>query len=135
MKKKLLFCAAAALGAVAVFCVPALGQSVADSLPPAPTVPDVTADTDVDQLLTAYSALYGALVLLLGYVGKWIPGLNKVPGIGLRVLTIGIVTGVIFKALGLADGWQLAIAFIGATLTYDKVTSNVKATPKAAVDK
>lgn len=88
-------------------------------------VPDITEETTVNDLLDMTNALYGALVIFLGFVAKYIPGIKNIPNVALRVLVIAIITGLIFKFTGLAGGWQMAITFIVSALGYDKIIAPV----------
>ncbi len=108
-----------------------MAQTASDTLVPPP---QITPDMPVEVLVDYSVALYSALVVLLGYLSAYIPGLNKVAGVQLRVLVVAAVTGLIFATLGFANGWQLVIGYIGATLGYDKFLGALFPTPKTEKD-
>lgn len=130
MKTKILYFAALTAGLLIAFVMPAFAQAVIDSTGALPPLPDVTPETTIEELLNVHTAVYSAVILAASYLSKFIPGLNKIPGVALRVLTVAVVVALIFKGTGLANGWQLIIGYVGATLTYDKVTSPLLSTPK-----
>ncbi|RME64359.1 MAG: hypothetical protein D6790_03350 [Caldilineae bacterium] len=108
-----------------------LAQTASDTLLPPP---NITPDMPVEVLVDYSVALYTALVVLLGYLSAYIPGLNKVAGVQLRVLVVAAVTALIFITLGFAKGWQLVLAYLTAALGYDKLLSPFFKTPKTEKD-
>ena len=82
--------------------------------------PVVTPDTTVSELLNLFTALYAGILSLLSYFSAFIPGIKKLPNVGIRVMAIAIIVGVVFLALGIAGGWQLVLGFIIAAIGYDK---------------
>lgn len=82
---------------------------------PVPIEPGVT----VGVLLDWYNALYGALVVLVGYLVPFIPGAAKLGKKVFAIAAAGLVLLVVFVTLGLADGFGLALTFLAASGVYD----------------
>jgi hypothetical protein len=84
---------------------------VVDTLEPVPVEPAPTptpaptggVTVDMNWLLNKQNAIAAALMLLLTFLSKWIPGLNKIGDTGKRAL---VVAGTVIAAL-------LAVKFIG----------------------
>ncbi|RMH17332.1 MAG: hypothetical protein D6698_08470 [Gammaproteobacteria bacterium] len=115
MKKIVLFLALI-FAALAVFA-----QAVAPDTIPA--IPDIliSPDTTITDLLNYQTALYSSIVVLLTYASAFIkPLANLIPKLPLRVIVIATVVGLVFYNIGIADGWQLVIGYLLATLGYDK---------------
>ena len=79
----------------------------------------ITDQTDLTGFLHWYEVLYGAIVILLGFVHNWIPVLTTVTEKWVRVALAGLIVGVIFFAYGFADGLSLVFTFLSAVGIYD----------------
>ena len=76
-----------------------------------------------------FEALYGALVIVLGYLTAYIPGINKIPSVAWRLVAVGMIIGGIFLALG-ANGFGLVLQFLLSGKFYDLVLIHLGKTPK-----
>ncbi len=81
--------------------------------------------------LSWYEYLYGAVVLIVGYLTAYIPGINKIPSVAWRVFAAALCIAGIFLALG-ASGIGLAFNFLLSTNLYNLIFQNIFKTPKAA---
>lgn len=93
-----------------------------DSIPlPDPMGPAST----VNDFLNLYNGIYGAVVILLGYLHNWIPGFKYIKTKWLRIILIAAVTGVIFVALGWTNGISTAFVFFQAVGLYEIIFKKV----------
>ena len=83
---------------------------VPDPIGPGATLPD---------FINLYCGLESAIILILGYLHNWIPGLNLIKAKWLRIVLIGAVTAVIFAALGLNSGLGTALVFLQTVGFYE----------------
>lgn len=106
----------------AVSFAQAVGDTIVlpDPLGPGSTLPD---------FLNLYSILEGAVIVILGYVHNWIPGLNLIPAKWIRIVLIGAVVGVIFAALGFANGIGTVFVFLQAVGFYSLILKPVAPSP------
>lgn len=88
----------------------------------------LTPDTIFDSV---YEPMYGALVILFGYLSAYIPGVKKLTPF-YRVLAFGVVAGLGFKLFGMSF-WKIASTFFLSTNLYAVVLKNVFKSPKATV--
>jgi len=65
-----------------------------------------------------YQQLEAAVIIILGYLHNYIPGLNMIRSKWFRIVLIGAVTAVIFFSLGLSDGFGVALGFFQAVGLY-----------------
>jgi|GEM_PF-5587031 len=79
--------------------------------------PDGT--TSVGQLVSMFDVLYGALVIVWGYIGKALNLKSKVPNYVFVVLAGGVVLAVAFVALGFSQIFPLIFSFLSAIGVYD----------------
>lgn len=77
-----------------------------------------------------YGSIYGALVIAFGYFSKFVPFVNKIPSTAYRVLSGGVVIGLIGIKFGLLDNWQVIISFVFSTKLYEYVFSLLKKSDK-----
>ncbi len=78
--------------------------------------------TTVGEVMTWYTALYGAALIVLTRVQAILfPKAGAVPSVALRYLIIAACVGGLFIALGFANAWSIVIGFVGSALAYDKV--------------
>lgn len=119
--KRLLFLFSLLLIAAVSFAQ-AVGDTIVlpDPLGPGATLPD---------FLNLYSILEGAVIVILGYVHNWIPGLNLIPAKWVRIVLIGAVVGVIFAALGFANGIGTVFVFLQAVGFYSLILKPVAPSP------
>lgn len=89
---------------------------VPDPIGPGATLPD---------FLNLYSGLEAAIILILGYLHNWIPGLNLIKAKWLRIVLIGAVTAVIFAALGLNSGLGTALVFLQTVGFYELIFKRI----------
>jgi len=69
--------------------------------------------------LDLFAALEAALIVVLGYLHNFIPGLNRIPSKWFRVVIIGAVVIVIFTALGWQTGFGQVLVFLQAVGFYE----------------
>ena len=113
MKLRKLFFGGAAIAFFSIASVALTAQGEVEI--PVPIDTDVT----VGVLLDWYNALYGALVVLVGYLVPFIPGAAKLGKKVFAIAAAGLVLLVVFVTLGLADGFGLALTFLAASGVYD----------------
>jgi hypothetical protein len=120
--KKILALLSLLLIAVMAFAQQAVGDTIVlpDPLGPGSTLPD---------FLNLYSILEGAVIVILGYLHNWIPGLNLIPAKWFRIVLIGAVVGVIFVALGFANGIGTVFVFLQAVGFYSLILKPVAPSP------
>lgn len=107
MKKKVLIMT---LAIVVCGVVGALAQNPGEVL-------DSIKDAKSWQELFALSdAIYGALILIGGYITPFIPGLNQIPKKVYQVLTLSIILGAVFIMFG-------STTFVSGPVIYAIVTS------------
>ncbi len=79
-------------------------------------------DPTLNRMVSTYDAIYGALVILWGYLGKAF-GLKTKFGKNyiFVVLAGGIVLGGVFLQAGLSEGFGLMFSFLNAIGIYDLI--------------
>ena len=79
-------------------------------------------EPSISKMVSAYDAIYGALVIIWGYVGKAF-GLKTKLGKNyiFVVLAGGIVMGGVFLQAGLSQGFGLVFSFLNAIGIYDLI--------------
>ncbi len=96
--------------------------------------PDGTAS--LGKLVDMYDLLYGALVIIWGYIGKALKLDTKVPNYVFVVLAGGIVLAIAFVLLGFSNVFPLIFSFLSAIGVYDllfkPVTRALLASPATA---
>jgi len=92
---------------------------------PPPLGPDAT----INDFLNLYSGLESAIILILGYLHNWIPGINIIKAKWLRIVLIGAVTAVIFTALGFNSGLSTALIFLQTVGFYELIFKKVQPSP------
>lgn len=97
---------------------------VPDPIGPGATLPD---------FINLYSGLESAIILILGYLHNWIPGLNLIKAKWLRIVLIGAVTAVIFAALGLNSGLGTALVFLQTVGFYELLFKRIIPSPPAPI--
>lgn len=132
MKRTLFFLTVAALTVLGFALLPlyAWCQAVADTIvtpPPFPTDPN---GLTLDFLLQWTDAIYGALVIGMGYLSSKIPGINKIPKTAWRVAAIALVLAMAFIVAGKGIPLALLFTFFSVTSLYDLILSLFKKTPK-----
>ncbi|MCA9366780.1 hypothetical protein KC887_00745 [Candidatus Kaiserbacteria bacterium] len=80
----------------------------------------------LDKLLNAFNVLYGALVIVWGYVAKSFNLNAKVNNFVFVVLAGGIVLGGAFIAFGFAKALPLAFTFLSAIGIYDLLVKPIE---------
>jgi len=105
-----------------LFTVIGFGQEIV--LPPI-----IGPDSPLTDLLSWTDLLYGAIVILMGYVSQYIPGINKIPKTVYRVLAIGLIVGAMFLLMGKSNAFGLLFAFLSATNFYELLLKFIKKTP------
>lgn len=72
-----------------------------------------------DWFNTGAVGLMAGLMVVIGYLGKFIPGLNKIKDTQLRLIVFVVLLGTGYTIYG-GQIWEVAIAYLGATQAYDK---------------
>jgi len=104
------------LAALAFFLIASVALTAqGEVVIPAPIEPGVK----IGVLLDWYNALYGALVVITGYLVPFIPGAAKLGKKVFAIAAAGLVLLIVFVTLGLADGFGLALTFLAASGVYD----------------
>lgn len=107
-----------ACAAMCFFMIAGIALTAQDTIElPVPIEPGV----GVGVLLDWYNALYGALVVLVGYAVPYIPGAAKLGKKVFAIAAAGFVLLVVFVSMGLADGFGLALTFLAASGVYDYI--------------
>lgn len=78
----------------------------------------------------AVEALYGAVVIILGYLSPIIPGLNKIQKPVYRVFAIAIVLIIAFVSFGWAQVIPLLLTYATSTSLYELIFKLIKKTPE-----
>lgn len=91
-----------------------------------PPVADLTPTNIFNQLI---EPVYGALVIIFGYLSYAIPGVKKVAPFW-RVLAFALVSGLGFFLFG-APFWKIAVTYFVASGLYDIFLKKIFKTPKA----
>jgi len=88
--------------------------------------------TSPASILGSDEFIYGALVIVGGYLSAYIPGLNKIkPGV-YRVLALAVAIGVVFIVFGFdASILSLILTYALSTSAYETVLKRVLPSPKA----
>lgn len=106
-----------------VLCMPFLASAQGE----APTL-----DTSTPQsLFGSLEVLYGALVIIGGYISAFIPGLNMIPKSVFRVLAFAIILALAFVLFGFADVLPLALSYAASTSIYETILKWIKRSPAA----
>jgi hypothetical protein len=115
--KKIVFISLAVLGFVLLNIAILSGQVIDTTGINDPILPE---DINLNTMTFIYNAIYGALVILWGYIAKvfgWhTTGKN---GVIFSIIAAGIVLAISFKLLGFSSGLPLAIAFLSAIGFYN----------------
>lgn len=107
--------------------IPVFGQDTLATIPIPESLPANPADWFTDHTM---EVVYGAVVVIGGYLSAFIPGLNKISVTVYRVLAWAIITGaaaVLFKG---ANIWGIAIAYFVSSGLYQVVLRLIFASPK-----
>jgi hypothetical protein len=64
--------------------------------------------------------VYSAIVILLGYVSNYIPGLNKMAP-AWRVVAIGLIVAAMFVLMGSSNAFSLLFSYLAATNFYELI--------------
>jgi len=88
---------------------------------PAPADPTWSITDYVD----LYQQLEAGIIIILGYLHNYIPGLNMIRSKWFRIVLIGAVTAVIFLVSGLTDGFSVALGFFQAVGLYSIIFSKL----------
>lgn len=91
-------------------------------------------DDGVDFYLPWVEAIYGAFVIIAGWLSALIPGVNKIPDKAWRIVAIAIVGAAIFVIAGWAKGISLLFAYLIATKVYELFVKPVSPTPDTPQD-
>ena len=96
------------------------------------TIPTVTLPATPADWFSEHTmeVVYGAIVIIGGYLSSFIPGLNKITVGVYRVLTWAVITGAAVILYGGADIWGIAIAYFMSTGLYSIVLRLIFASPK-----
>lgn len=86
---------------------------------------------NLQNFLDLYAGLEGAVIVVLGYLHNWIPGLNKIPSKWFRIVLIGAVVVVIFTALGWQQGFGQILIFLQAVGFYEIILKKAGAVSPA----
>lgn len=116
---------------LALFLIALFGTILAAQTPENPDNP-FTHGTSLEKVFSWYTVIYGAAITLLTRLqAAFFPNAGSVPKVAVRYILIAAVVGGLFIAMGFSNGWGIAVGFIGAALTYDKVLVplNVLKTP------
>lgn len=105
--------AALLLGMTLILCGSLVAQSTGWTPPPM--------DEWFDQ---GIGPIISALIVVGGYLSKWIPGLNAIKDATYRVLAFAILIGAGFLYFG-ADIWQVAISYFMSTSMYELVLAQI----------
>ena len=81
-------------------------------------------------VLSNVDALYGALIVLGGYLSKWIPGINLIDKGVYRVLAFAILVGVIFWKFSGKDALDLGVTYAITTSLYEVIFKLIGSSPK-----
>lgn len=73
-----------------------------------------------------WGAVYGAVVIMFGYLSNFIPIINKIPSASYRVLAGGIIIAVIGIKFGFLENWQVIVSFVFSTKLYEYVLALIK---------
>jgi len=99
-------------------------------------LPDLpTADDGVGAYIPWVEAIYGAIVLIVGWLSHLIPGVNKIPSKAWRIAAIAIVGAGIFVIAGFSSGIPLFISYLIATKVYELFIKSSLPTPDTEEDK
>lgn len=125
MKKAMLYLFSLTL----LLCAVSIGQLIGqDTI----TLPDpIGPGANLQDFLDLYAGLEGAVIVILGYLHNWIPGLNKIPSKWFRIVLIGAVVVVIFTAAGWQQGFGQILIFLQAVGFYEIILKKVGATSPA----
>jgi uncharacterized BrkB/YihY/UPF0761 family membrane protein len=111
MKKMIGFFVLASLVTVVVVPVAAQGTEFPPLIGPESPLTDLLAWTDL---------VYSAIVILLGYVSNYIPGLNKMAP-AWRVVSIGLIVAAMFVLMGSSNAFSLLFSYLAATNFYELI--------------
>lgn len=94
---------------------------------PDPIGPGATVQNFID----LYGMLEGAIIVVLGYLHNFIPGLNKINDKWTRIILIAAVVIVIFTALGWQSGFGQVLIFLQAVGFYQIILKKAGASSPA----
>lgn len=77
--------------------------------------------TTPDELFGGLEALYGALVIIVGYLSAFIPGLKKIPKGVYRVLAFAIISGAAFVYFGWSNAIGIIFTYAISTSIYEVI--------------
>lgn len=99
-----------------------------DPVLPLPIDPNAPGGLQLDVLLDWTNALYGAIVIGIGYLSNKLPGLKLITNTAWRVAAIGLVAGMAFILAG-KGFFPLLISYTVSTNFYSLFLSLFKKTP------
>ena len=108
-----------------VLAIAAFGQT--DSLEVIIPKPD---STPGDFLAGWVEVLYGALVVIGGYLSSFIPGLNKIDKTVYRVAAFALAVGALFVAFTPMSAFSAVVAYAMSTSIYELILKLFKKTPQ-----
>lgn len=79
---------------------------------------DITTLTPQNIVKQLVDPVYTVLLVVLGLLSMWIPGLNKIGEKPLRIAALAIVLGIGFVTFGGATFWKIALSSIVANAWY-----------------
>lgn len=104
----------AVFAALLLFAVlPALAQET--EFPPL-----IGPESPLTDLLAWTDLVYSAIVILLGYVSNYVPGLNKMAP-AWRVVAIGLIVAAMFVLMGGSNAFSLLFSYLAATNFYELI--------------
>lgn len=92
--------------------------------------PDISTLTAENLFNATIEPLYMLVIILSGYVSRWIPGINKLSPF-YRVLAFALASGLGFSMFGFATFWKLASTYFFSSGLYLILLKNIFASPKA----
>lgn len=113
-----------ALAALFIFCAGTLGAQSPDF----PAIDTLTPET---LFQATVEPLFGAMVILSGYLSAFIPGVKRLTPF-LRVIAFAVTLGLGFHLFGGASIWKLALTYFFSTGLYLTTIKNLLPSPKAA---
>lgn len=95
--------------------------------PEFPNIADLTPQNIFDSMV---EPVFGAVVIVFGYLSAYIPGLKKISPF-YRVLAFALVSGLGFYLFG-KDFWKLAFTYLVSSGLYDVFLKKLFRTPKSS---
>lgn len=99
---------------------------------PADVIDQVKSAKDFGELIGLDGAIMMALMVIFGYLSKFIPFFNQIDSTTYRVATIAIVIIVGFVMFG-SSIWSGVISYVFSTSAYELIFKLFKKTPEVAV--